>query len=224
MSDRPPSSPDPTGRQRWLADTDSEYEDEIYTGAGSNSFLPPSTEQHLSETLALLHTPFARPILERDRSVPPFSLYNPQRRHQENREPSTSRTLPISTAASRSSIVGIGCNSGGSGGPRSKRRKVTTDVKTSSTNGMTVHRYGRFGQVEPGPLKMGLVTWSPMLGDSDIWPLHNHAKSLLNDIRPNSYCTGSGRFNVLLQHHDSTIFRIHELVLKMPDEFSYASR
>jgi len=63
MSDRPPSSPDPTGRQRWLADTDSEYEDEIYTGAGSNSFLPPSTEQHLSETLALLHTPFARPIL-----------------------------------------------------------------------------------------------------------------------------------------------------------------
>lgn len=94
---------------------------------------------------------------------------------------------------------------------RAKRRKLDTDKTDSEFRGF---KYGRYGQVEPGKLKMEIVSCDG--GMYDDHPPGNYAAEnvLRNDATV--YCTKSNRCNLVLRHQGATIFSLKELVIKAP--------
>ncbi|KAL2852882.1 hypothetical protein BJY01DRAFT_81989 [Aspergillus pseudoustus] len=93
---------------------------------------------------------------------------------------------------------------------RVKRRKLDSD---DNRQGLQSLRYGKYGQVVPGALKMELAgcdggTYEPE-GDSS-WP----ENILRNDS--SVYCTKSDRCNLILKHRGETPFCLKKLVIKAP--------
>lgn len=93
---------------------------------------------------------------------------------------------------------------------RAKRRRLDTDRVDLSFPGFS---YGRYGQVEPGKLKMEIVSC-----DGGIFQEHGGnyaAENVLKNDRT-VYCTKSNRCNLVLRHQGSTVFSLKELVIKAP--------
>ncbi|KAL2282726.1 hypothetical protein FJTKL_10351 [Diaporthe vaccinii] len=92
---------------------------------------------------------------------------------------------------------------------RVKRRKLDSERAGSSFKGF---RYGRFGQIEPGQLKMEIESCDGgMYADSNT----NPPGSILK--RDNSvYCTKRNRCNIVLKHQGATVFTLSELVIRAP--------
>ncbi|KXJ94311.1 hypothetical protein Micbo1qcDRAFT_173135 [Microdochium bolleyi] len=93
---------------------------------------------------------------------------------------------------------------------RAKRRKLDSDRISSSFAGF---RYGRYGQVEPGQLKMEIVSC-----DGGIFPDEGRRYAVENILRndPTVYCTEGSRCNIVLRHQGATVFTLQELVIKAP--------
>lgn len=91
---------------------------------------------------------------------------------------------------------------------RAKRRKVELDRLDSGFNGFS---YGRYGQVEPGKLKMEIVSC-----DGGIYSEGNYAAENILKNDSTVYCTKSNRCNLVLRHQGSTVFSLKELVIKAP--------
>ncbi|KAL2002604.1 hypothetical protein VTN02DRAFT_6414 [Thermoascus thermophilus] len=94
---------------------------------------------------------------------------------------------------------------------RAKRRKLDSD---DTREGLRGFRYGQYGQVVPGELKMEIVScdggaYSEPNGESS-WP----ENVLLNDS--SVYCTKSDRCNLILRHRGETPFCLKKLVIKAP--------
>ncbi|KAL4883267.1 hypothetical protein BJY04DRAFT_29423 [Aspergillus karnatakaensis] len=93
---------------------------------------------------------------------------------------------------------------------RIKRRKLDSD---DNREGLQVFRYGQYGQVVPGTLKMELAscdggTYEPVCDSS------GPENILQNDS--SVYCTKSDRCNLILQHQGETPFCLKKLVIKAP--------
>ena len=94
---------------------------------------------------------------------------------------------------------------------RVKRRKLDTDKTDSTFSGFS---YGRYGQVEPGKLKMEIVSC-----DGGIFQEHQGGNYAAENILRNDdtvYCTKSNRCNLVLRHQGATVFSLKELVIKAP--------
>ncbi|KAK4232094.1 hypothetical protein QBC38DRAFT_464351 [Podospora fimiseda] len=92
---------------------------------------------------------------------------------------------------------------------RVKRRKLDSDRPGSNFKGF---HYGKYGQVEPGPLKMEIVSCDGgLFSDELLYPPENILK---ND--GSVYCTKGNRCNIVLQHQGGTVFSIKELTIKAP--------
>jgi hypothetical protein len=73
--------------------------------------------------------------------------------------------------------------------------------------------YGKYGQVEPGKLKMEIVSC-----DGGIYQEHGGDYSAENILKNDGtvYCTKSNRCNLVLRHQGATVFSLKELVIKAP--------
>jgi hypothetical protein len=93
---------------------------------------------------------------------------------------------------------------------RAKRRKVDDDRVDSSFAGFS---YGKYGQVEPGKLKMEIVSC-----DGGIFQGHGGNYSAENILKNDAtvYCTKSNRCNLVLRHQGATVFSLKELIIKAP--------
>ncbi|KAH8782832.1 hypothetical protein F5883DRAFT_599246 [Diaporthe sp. PMI_573] len=92
---------------------------------------------------------------------------------------------------------------------RVKRRKLDFERTGSSFKGF---RYGRYGQVEPGQLKMEIESCDGgMYADSNV----NPPESILKRDQ-SVYCTKRNRCNVVLKHQGATVFTLTELVIRAP--------
>lgn len=93
---------------------------------------------------------------------------------------------------------------------RVKRRKLDSDDNRESLQNL---RYGQYGQVVPGTLKMELAscdggTYEPVCETS------GPENILLNDS--SVYCTKSDRCNLILKHRGEAPFCLKKLVIKAP--------
>lgn len=93
---------------------------------------------------------------------------------------------------------------------RVKRRKLDSDRLSTGFKGFS---YGRYGQVEPGPLVMEMVSC-----DGGIYSNENKTYAAENILRNDAtvYCTKGPRCNIVLRHQGSTAFTLKELVIKAP--------
>ncbi|KAK4165381.1 hypothetical protein QBC43DRAFT_378071 [Cladorrhinum sp. PSN259] len=92
---------------------------------------------------------------------------------------------------------------------RIKRRKLDSDRVGSDFKGF---HYGKYGQAEPGSLKMEIVSCDGGLySDEQLYPPENILK---ND--GSVYCTKGNRCNIVLQHQGGTVFSLKELSIKAP--------
>ncbi|RDA91921.1 hypothetical protein CP533_1285 [Ophiocordyceps camponoti-saundersi (nom. inval.)] len=104
---------------------------------------------------------------------------------------------------------------------RSKRRKLDADRLAPSFRGF---RYGKFGQVEPGQLRMEIVSCDGGMF-SDLYDQGCYAaENILKDDNL-VYCTKGNRCNIVLRHQGATVFTLRELVIKAPgSNFSHPVR
>lgn len=93
---------------------------------------------------------------------------------------------------------------------RVKRRKMDNEKADSGFKGFS---YGRYGQVEPGKLKMEIVSC-----DGGIFSDHGGNYAAENVLKNDStvYCTKSNRCNLVLRHQGATAFSLKELIIKAP--------
>ncbi|KAI1128085.1 hypothetical protein F5Y10DRAFT_241536 [Nemania abortiva] len=93
---------------------------------------------------------------------------------------------------------------------RVKRRKLDSDRLSSNFRGF---QYGKYGQVEPGPLTMELVSC-----DGGIFSDETTKYSAENILKDDNtvYCTEGPRCNIVLRHQGATVFTLKELVIKAP--------
>lgn len=98
---------------------------------------------------------------------------------------------------------------------RSKRRKVDSDKLVPDFDGF---RYGTYGQVEPGTLKMEIVSCD---GGMFLNELSYSAENILKNDG-SVYCTKGNRCNIVLRHQGATVFNLTELVVKAPSS-NYSS-
>ncbi|KAL4819488.1 hypothetical protein BDW67DRAFT_154689 [Aspergillus spinulosporus] len=93
---------------------------------------------------------------------------------------------------------------------RVKRRKLDSD---DNREGLQSLRYGQFGQVVPGTLKMELASC-----DGGIYPPVCETSGPENILRDDSsvYCTKSDRCNLILRHRGEAPFCLRKLVIKAP--------
>jgi hypothetical protein len=93
---------------------------------------------------------------------------------------------------------------------RNKRRKLDSDRLGSG--GAKAFRYGRYGQVDPGQLRMEIVSCDGgMFSNQSSYA----AENILKDDN-SVYCTKGNRCNIILQHQGGTVFTLQELVIKAP--------
>ncbi|KOS19063.1 hypothetical protein ESCO_001347 [Escovopsis weberi] len=98
---------------------------------------------------------------------------------------------------------------------RSKRRKLDLDRPGP---GLPVFRYGRYGQVEAGQLRMEIVSCDGGIFLNEA--LYAAENILRNDC--SVYCTKGNRCNVVLRHQGGTVFTLQELIIKAPARTSYS--
>jgi hypothetical protein len=94
-------------------------------------------------------------------------------------------------------------------GRRVKRRRVDSDKSAQVQRGF---RYGKYGQSEPGQLKMEVVSCDGGTFDNACTHV---AENILRDDT-SVYCTRGNRCNIVLQHQGSTAFSLEELVIRAP--------
>lgn len=94
---------------------------------------------------------------------------------------------------------------------RVKRRKLDTDRVDT---GFTGFKYGKYGQVEPGKLKMEIVSCDGGIFDEPHGGNYAAENVLRNDATV--YCTKSNRCNLVLRHQGATVFSLKELIIKAP--------
>ncbi|KAG6094146.1 hypothetical protein E4U14_008553 [Claviceps sp. LM454 group G7] len=92
---------------------------------------------------------------------------------------------------------------------RSKRRRVGSNPPVPSSRGF---RYGRYGQVEPGRLRMEIVSCDGGMFSNESFLT---ADNILNDD-VSTYCSTGNRCNIVLRHQDASVFALEELVIKTP--------
>ncbi|KAF4827713.1 hypothetical protein CGCTS75_v007993 [Colletotrichum tropicale] len=92
---------------------------------------------------------------------------------------------------------------------RVKRRKLDSERASQSFKGF---RYGRYGQVEPGQLKMEILSCDGGLFENGSSYAYDN---ILRDDKT-VYCTQSNRCNIILKHQGATPFSLKELVIKAP--------
>lgn len=98
---------------------------------------------------------------------------------------------------------------------RSKRRKIESDRSGSNLRGF---RYGKYGQVETGQLRMEMVSCDGgMFSNESVYA----AENILKDDT-SVYCTKGNRCNIVLRHTGSTLFTLEELVIKAPGSMNYS--
>jgi hypothetical protein len=106
-------------------------------------------------------------------------------------------------------------NSNNNNNRRSKRRKLDLDRLHPTQKH---HRYGKYGQVEPGQLRMEIVTCDGgMFSGESAYAAGNILK---NDT--SVYCTSGSRCNIVLRHQGSTTFTLKELIIKAPGFINYS--
>ncbi|KAH9900384.1 hypothetical protein F4778DRAFT_738734 [Xylariomycetidae sp. FL2044] len=93
---------------------------------------------------------------------------------------------------------------------RAKRRKLDLDRLSPDFQGF---HYGKYGSVEPGQLKMELVSC-----DGGIYSDDGHRYAAENILKNDQtvYCTEGPRCNIVLRHQGATPFTLKELVIKAP--------
>jgi hypothetical protein len=93
---------------------------------------------------------------------------------------------------------------------RAKRRKLDSDRVDAPFAGFN---YGKYGQVEPGKLKMEIVSC-----DGGIFQEHSGNYAAENVLKNDGtvYCTKSNRCNLVLRHQGATVFSLKELIIKAP--------
>ncbi|KAF3769638.1 hypothetical protein M406DRAFT_247646 [Cryphonectria parasitica EP155] len=92
---------------------------------------------------------------------------------------------------------------------RAKRRKLDCDRPGSTFKGF---RYGRFGQVEPGQLKMEIHSC-----DGGVY--EDNANNPPENILMNNdgvYCSKKDSCNIVLRHQGATVFTLTELIIRAP--------
>ncbi|KAI1330387.1 hypothetical protein F5Y16DRAFT_16262 [Xylariaceae sp. FL0255] len=94
---------------------------------------------------------------------------------------------------------------------RVKRRKVDSDRLVPHFQGF---QDGKYGQVQPGQLKMELVSCDGGVMDSEDSAKYAAENILKND--QSVYCTGNPRCNIVLRHQGATVFTLKELIIKAP--------
>lgn len=92
---------------------------------------------------------------------------------------------------------------------RVKRRKLDSERPGSSFQGF---RYGWFGQVMPGQLKMEIETCDGGIFADDE---NNPPESILKPDE-SVYCTKRDSCNIVLRHQGATVFTLSELVIRAP--------
>lgn len=98
---------------------------------------------------------------------------------------------------------------------KNKRRKLDAE-KLSPT--FQPPRYGRYGQVEPGQLRMEIVVCDGGMFNNE--PSYA-AENILKDDA-SVYCTKGNRCNIVLRHQGGTTFTLSELVIKGPTALNYS--
>jgi hypothetical protein len=93
--------------------------------------------------------------------------------------------------------------------PRIKRRKLDS---TRTGSAFKALRYGKYGQLEPGPLAMEIVSCDGGLYSDE----HSYAPGNILKNDASVYCTKGNRCNIVLKHQDGTVFTLDELVIKAP--------
>jgi hypothetical protein len=88
---------------------------------------------------------------------------------------------------------------------------LDTDKTDSEFRGF---QYGRYGQVEPGKLKMEIVSCDGGMYDEHLPGNYSAENVLKND--GTVYCTKSNRCNLVLRHQGATVFSLKELIIKAP--------
>lgn len=92
---------------------------------------------------------------------------------------------------------------------RAKRRKLDSDKVFPIYKNVL---YGKYGQVEPGPLLLEIVSCDGgLFRDGRAYV----AENILKDDA-SVYCTRTNRCNIILRHHGGTVFSLKELVIKAP--------
>ncbi|OAA44786.1 hypothetical protein NOR_03540 [Metarhizium rileyi] len=98
---------------------------------------------------------------------------------------------------------------------RSKRRKIEANRLVPCFNGF---RYGKYGQVEPGQLKMEIVSCDGgMFSNESSYA----AENILKDDS-SVYCTKGNRCNIVLRHQGTTVFTLEQLIIKAPASMNYS--
>lgn len=92
---------------------------------------------------------------------------------------------------------------------RVKRRRLDSERPGSGFKGF---RYGRFGQVEQGQLKMEIETCDGGIFADDE---NNPPESILKNDE-SVYCTKKDSCNIVLRHQGATVFTLSELVIRAP--------
>lgn len=100
-------------------------------------------------------------------------------------------------------------------GRTAKRRRLDSDKTSQVYSGF---RYGKYGQSEPGPLHMELVSCDGGMYSNQ--PEYA-AENILKDDA-SVYCTKGNRCNIVLRHQGSTLFSLSELVIRAPGD-NYSS-
>ncbi|GAB0137922.1 hypothetical protein EsDP_00006173 [Epichloe bromicola] len=98
---------------------------------------------------------------------------------------------------------------------RNKRRKIDSNRLVPSFRGF---RYGKYGQIEPGRLRMEIVSCDGgMFSNESSYAAENILK---NDT--SVYCTKGNRCNIVLRHQGATVFTLEELIIKAPAAMNYS--
>ncbi|OCL14771.1 hypothetical protein AOQ84DRAFT_280359 [Glonium stellatum] len=96
---------------------------------------------------------------------------------------------------------------------RTKRRKLEHENAPQNFEGF---KYGHFGQVVPGRLKMEMVSCDGgEYSEDPALALYRPENVLKND--KSVYCTKSSRCNILLKHQGETTFCLEKIVIKAPE-------
>ncbi|KAH7326389.1 hypothetical protein B0I35DRAFT_475044 [Stachybotrys elegans] len=96
-----------------------------------------------------------------------------------------------------------------------KRRKLDSEARDP-----VLLRYGKYGQVEPGRLRLEIVSCD---GGMYLDELRYAADNILDDDDNSVYCTKGNRCNIILAHQGTSVFDLQELVIKAPGGTNYSN-
>jgi hypothetical protein len=88
-----------------------------------------------------------------------------------------------------------------------KRRKLTHESN---------YKYGRFGQVEPGRLKLELESCDGEVHNEELSGIDFGPENLLKHDK-SVYCSRASKCNIVLRHHDDSTFCLEKLYIIAPE-------